>query len=169
MMSRETISLSKPKQIVLVSCKGNADVFGKKKEIDNIITIGWHMPASFEPPLYIISLGKTRLSLSLIRQSRVFAVNFMGKDYEKEALFCGKNSGVKVDKYKETNLTKEECDTIDCKRIKEASAVYECEVIDEIETGDHILIIGKILKAHSFKDDRRLLYNEGNEFTTTMR
>lgn len=168
-MSKETLALSKPSQPILVTTKGTFEVMGKKREIDNIIAIGWHMPASNDPPLYIVGFGSGQFSLSLVKKTRVFAVNFMGKDYEKELLFCGKNSGQQVDKFKETGLTPTECETIDCKYIKEASAVYECEVINEIEVGDHTLVVGKILKSHFLKDGRRLIHLGGTEFTTTMK
>ena len=145
-MANEILSLSKPNQPILVSCRGAFEAMGKQKEIDNIITLSWHMPASYTPPIYIIGIGSSQFSLSLIKKTGVFAVNFMGKDYAKEALFCGRNSGLNVDKFKETGLTPAECESIDCKYIKESSAVYECEVINEIEVGDHTLIAGKILK-----------------------
>jgi flavin reductase (DIM6/NTAB) family NADH-FMN oxidoreductase RutF len=169
LISREVLSLSKPSQPILVSSKGTYDLMGKQREVDNLITIGWHMAASYQPPIYIICIGKDQFSLSLIRQTRVFAVNFMGKENEKEMLFCGKNSGARVDKYKETGLTPLECEAIDCKYVKEALAVYECEVINEIESGDHILVVGKILKSRKLRDGKRLLHLGGNDFTTTMR
>ena len=56
-MSKETLSLSKPSQPILVSTKGTFEIMGRKKEIDNLITLAWHMPASYDPPLYIIGLG----------------------------------------------------------------------------------------------------------------
>ncbi len=168
-MSREIILLSKPHQTVLVSCKGTFDMMGKSKNVDNLITVDWHMPSSIEPPLYLISIGRKRFSLNLIKQTKVFAVNFMPHGFEKQVMFCGENSGMKTDKYSETGLTPLECESIDCKMVKEASAVIECEVINDFETGDHIVFVGKVLKTHSFKEGKRILHIGGNEFTTTMR
>ncbi len=168
-MSKEAISASKPHQTVLVSMRGEFSVMGKTREVDNLITIDWHMPASFDPAMYVISVGKTRFSLSLLKKSRAFAVNFMGYDYKKEILYCGSQSGMNVDKFKETGLTKVDCETIECSYVKEASAVLECEVVDEIGAGDHILFLAKILQYRNLKDDKRLLHMGGAEFTTTIR
>lgn len=168
-MSREIIGLSKPQQTVLVSLRGDFELMGKRKEYDNLITVDWHMPTSFNPPLYIISIGKTRFSLNLIKNSRVFAVNFMTFLQKDAVLYCGQNTGLKVDKFHETKLTKEECSSIDCPYIKEAAAVYECEVVDEFETGDHIIFVGKIINTRNNNSEKRLLHTSGIDFTTTNR
>ena len=167
-MTKEILGLSSPHQTLLVCTSGTIDMMGKKRKIDNIITIDWHMPVSFNPPLYCISVGKNRFSLKLIRHSRCFSVNFMSHEYEKALVFCGVNSGVNVDKFKETKLTKVECIKIDTNYVKEAESVYECEVVDEIEAGDHVIFVGKIIHSQKHDDKRRIL-NTNKGFTTTMK
>lgn len=154
-------TLSNPRQTVLIT--------SRFKDKDNIMTADWHTPLSFEPMMYAVSIGKTRYSLELIRQSKVFVVNFMSKDYEKEILYCGTYSGKKVDKFQATGLTKEESETINCPRIKEALAYLECQVEKEIETGDHILFIGKVSKAELRYYGKRLFHLFNDQFTTTER
>ena len=135
-----------PRQVVLVSCRANIkDRFtGEENQKDNIITVAWHMPTSFKPELYTISVGKTRLGCEMIGKSRCFVVNFMPFSLKEKVLFCGTHSGEKIDKFKEAGLTKEESEKIDCPRIKEACAFMECEVVNEIETGDHVIFIGTL-------------------------
>ena len=118
------------------------------------------MPTSFSPQLYAISVGKTRFSCKLIQKSKAFVVNFMDIKNEKEVLFCGTNSGEHIDKFKESGLTKEEAEKLDCARIKEALAYAECEVINEIETGDHIIFVGKVLTSDVKKHGKRILQQE---------
>ena len=168
-MSKDTINISKPHQTILVCASGTFESIGKIRKLDNIITIDWHMPTSIDPPLYCISLGKNRFSLNLIRESNCFSVNFMSHDYEKEVVFCGSTSGVKTDKFKETGLTKKECEKIDSVYIKEAESVYECELVGEKETGDHVILIGRIIQKHEFNDRRRLINAGKKGFTTTMK
>lgn len=168
-MTNDLISFSKPHQTVLLCVSGNFELMGKTKRIDNLITVDWHMPTSLNPPLYCVSIGKSRFSLKLLSESNCFSINFMAHKYEKEVLFCGTNSGLKVDKFKETGLTAIDCEKIDSKFIKEAESVYECEVVEKIDTGDHILFIGKIISGNKFDNKRRLL-NLGNAgFTTTLK
>ena len=113
-------AITNPRQTILVSCRGKASVLGREVTKDNIITLSWHMPTSFEPNLYAIAIGKTRFSAKLIGQSKVFCVNFIPLSMEKEAAYCGRNSGEHIDKFEEGNILKEECEKISCPRLKEA-------------------------------------------------
>lgn len=158
-----------PRQVILVSCRGEVkEKFSPNKVTkDNVLTLSWHMPMSYDPPLYAIAIGKGKYSLNLIKESNVFVVNFMPIELEKEVLFCGRNSGEHMDKFEETGLEKEEADKIDCCRIKQALAYLECEVVNEIEAGDHIIIIGKILNIGNNKEGKRIYQVKGDKFTTT--
>lgn len=161
-------AITNPRQTILVSCRGNAFVLGQEVNKDNIITLSWHMPASFKPNLYAIAIGKSRFSAKLIGQSKVFCVNFAALSMEKEAALCGRNSGEHMDKFEQYNILKEECEKINCPRLREAIGFMECEVINEIESGDHIIFIGKVLNSE-LKDEsaQRLFQIAGTDFTTT--
>ena len=140
----------------------------RKQLKDNLIAVDWHTPLSFEPMIYGFAVTKKRFSHNLIRDSRVFVVNFMPSSLAKDVLFCGRNSGRHTDKFKETGLSIEEAEKIDCCKVKEAAATLECEVIDEIETGDHIFFIGKVIKAELKKEAKRTFHVIDDEFTTTV-
>jgi len=164
------MSLINPRQTVLVSCRANLRKrFSEHEEVkDNIITLDWHMQTSFQPMLYAISVGKTRYSLELIKKSKVFVVNFMPANLKDKALFCGRNSGEAIDKFSASGLHKEEANSIDCPRVVEAVGYLECEVISEVETGDHVIFIGKVIKSHLKKDAKRVFHITGDSFTTTL-
>jgi flavin reductase (DIM6/NTAB) family NADH-FMN oxidoreductase RutF len=153
-------NVTNPTQTILLTCRAG----GK----DNIIALDWHTILSFEPMMYAVSIGKPRFSLDLIKSSRVFVVNFMSKDFEKEILFCGRNSGKTLDKFKETGLEKEEAETMDCPRIKQALGYLECKVEKEIEVGNHILLIAKVSKAELKENGKRLFHLFEDKFTTTL-
>ena len=154
-----------PRQVILATTRAEVTIMGKKKLIDNIITLAWHTPLSFEPGMYGIVVGKSRFSYELLTKSKVFAVNFMEIQHEKDVLYCGQHSGMHEDKFEKTNLTKVECEKIDCPRIKEAVGYFECETVDEKEIGDHVLIIGKILKGDG-STGKRIFQVEGETFGT---
>ena len=156
-----------PTQVILVSTRGSADVMGKQVSKDNMMTAAWHCPLSFDPPLYGISIAKSRFTYKLITDSKVFAVNFLPFELKKQALYCGQATGASVDKFEKTGLTKEECESIDCCKVGEAVAQLECEVVDSFEVGDHVFFVGKVLKNISKGDKKRLLYNHDDQFTTT--
>ncbi len=160
-------SIINPRQTVLVTSRGDVNIAGKTMEKESIITLDWHTPLSFKPMLYAIVVGKSRFSYKLISKSKVFAINFMSIKNKKEVIFCGTNSGEFTDKLKESGLKKEEAEKIDCPIIKEALAVIECEVVDEIETGDHVIFVGKILGKRLKEEGKRIFHKDNYEFTTT--
>jgi flavin reductase (DIM6/NTAB) family NADH-FMN oxidoreductase RutF len=159
--------LYNPLQTVLITCREEVMILGKNVHKDNIITIDWHMPTSFEPGMYAISIGKTRFSHKLISKGKAFCVNFMPFELKEKVLYCGRHSGEHIDKFKEAGLAKEECENIDCPRIGEALGYIECEVIHEIDTGDHVIFIGRIAGAKELKTGKRIFHTEGDNFTTT--
>ncbi len=155
---------NEPVQTAIISCRGHSDVLGKKMHKDNLITVDWHMPASFRPAMYAISIGKSRFSYGLIRSSRCFCVNFIGGEYKEIALTCGRESGMQVDKFHETGMIKEECDKLDCPRLGQARAYLECEVVSEVDAGDHMIFIGKILSSKKKEDGSRLFHTTEDKF-----
>ncbi|MEM4267964.1 MAG: flavin reductase family protein [Candidatus Woesearchaeota archaeon] len=151
-----------PRQTVIATCRGICEIFGKKQQKDNGLTLDWHMPVSFDPPMYAIAVGKTRFSYKLISQSKVFAVNFLSSSLKDAAIFFGRHSGQFIDKFQ--NTEKGEAQRIDCPILRDATAVIECEVINEIEAGDHCIFIGRILYASENVKEKRLFHTKNNKF-----
>lgn len=150
-----------PRQVILVSCR--------HKEQDNIITLAWHMPLSFEPMMYAIALGATRYSYKMIKDSGVFVVNFMALEYEEQVLGCGSFSGHDHDKFAEYGLAKEEADKISCPIISEASGYLECKVKEEVMMGDHAIFMADVLKAEKKDDKDRIFQISGEMFGTVQK
>ena len=150
------IRLHGPKETTLITTKFN------KKE--NVLAVAWHMPCSFKPFLYVISIAKSRYSYLLIKRSKVFCVNFVPASLKRKVLYCGTCSGKTHDKFKEASLKKRPCKYINCSYLADALAWLECEVINEVETGDHVLFIGKVLYAAKQKEAKRLYHVELDQF-----
>ena len=146
-----------PRQVIIVT--------SRYKEKDNMMTLSWHSPASFNPELYSIFVGKQRYSYELIKKSKCFCVNFISKDDEKLALIAGRQSGKDVDKFE--GVGKEECEKINCPRLKNAMAYMECKLVKETDAGDHAVFLGEVVNKKEIKRGGRLFQVEGNKFTTT--
>ncbi len=158
-----------PRQTVLITCSGPATVLGKKVENqEEIIPLDWHSPASHEPPKYAIFLSKLLCATEIIRESRVFAVNFMPYTAKDKVLRAGLEHGEFTQKFDSIGFTRGMCEKIDCPKISEASGHLECEVENETDCGDHILFIGKVVWSELHKKEKRLFHVDGMEFTTTM-
>lgn len=147
----ETVSVSNfnyllhPYNTSLVTCCDQAG-------IANIITIAWLIPASIKPPLLCMSVGPTRYSYGLIRAAEEFVVNVAPYEIARQALFCGRRTGSKVDKFALTGLTPLPAKHVSPPIIEECLAHLECRLEQVIETGDHNLVIGKVLAAYVRRD-----------------
>ena len=137
----EAFRLAYPKIVCLITA---AD---PSKENDNIITLAWTTAISFNPPIFGVSIGPTRYTHKLIKQSEEFGVNLPSMDIVDKVLFCGRNSGKTVDKFKKTGLTPIPAKKIKAKLIKECVANFECKVIDVQSYGDHSLFVGQVVAA----------------------
>ena len=134
-----------PMHTVLVSCIG-------KRGKPNIITLAWAMPTSIKPPLVAISIRPARHSYALIEKTKEFVVNIPTMDLVKETLFCGRRSGKKHDKFRETGLTPSPAKKVKPPIIKECIAHLECRLHSQFATGDHTIFIGEIVAAYANKE-----------------
>lgn len=126
-----------PRPVILVTSRNDG--------IDNVMPLDWHLPLSFNPKLYGISIEGENFSSEMISGSGVFAVNFMPAEFEEKMLAAGRVSGRAGDKFAVTGLEKEEAKKINAPIVKGALGYLECEIVDKIKTGDHILYIGKVV------------------------
>jgi flavin reductase (DIM6/NTAB) family NADH-FMN oxidoreductase RutF len=130
------------------------------KEADNIVTLAWTTAISFNPPIYGVSIAVKHYTHKLIKASGEFAVNLPTMEIVDKVLFCGRNSGRAVNKFKETGLTPIPAKKIKASLIQECITNFECEVIDDQKYGDHTFFVGKVVEAQ---------VNEGVYDQTKMR
>lgn len=119
---------------------------------------GWHMKCSMEPPLFAVSLQKKGHTHKLIRESKEFVIAVPNEELEKEVIFFGSTHGDEVDKFKESGIETEEPKYLDTPLIKKATINFECSLEKEVDSGDHIIFIGRILAAYINKD-KKVLFN----------
>ena len=128
------------------------------KDKYNIITLAWNTPLSHKPPLLGISIAKTHLSREFIENSEEFIVNIPSVELLDKTVYCGKHSGRQVDKFKETKIETEKAKFVKSPLIKQATINLECTLEKEVDSGDHIIFVGKILKSYINKD-KKILFN----------
>jgi flavin reductase (DIM6/NTAB) family NADH-FMN oxidoreductase RutF len=131
-----------PMHTVLISCIGKA---GKA----NITAVAWAMPTSIAPPLLAISLAPGRHSHTLIEETREFIVNIPTLELLQEVYACGSLTGRSFDKFKKANLSQIPGKKVKAPAIRECIAHLECEVKDQLITGDHTVFIGTIVEAYA--------------------
>lgn len=130
---------------VLVSVRAPVKALGIDEIRDNLGVIDWHMPVSIHPMKYSISVKNDHAIKDMISKAGNFVVNFMDVKQENIVLSCEEHNGLFVDVFEKTGINKAGSDYIESPRIKEAKAVLECEVEQELESGDHTIFIGRVV------------------------
>ncbi len=116
---------------------------------------------------------------ALIRETGEFVINVASDEIAQQALFCGRRSGRRVKKFAVTGLTPGQARHVRPPIIEECIAHLECRVVQDVETGDHRLVVAEVLAAYTrpgmlddngLYDPRRarpLLHLGRNRFTST--
>jgi flavin reductase (DIM6/NTAB) family NADH-FMN oxidoreductase RutF len=162
----QAIKTKYPEQIVIVAAKD-------KKGKANPVTLGWTMIASYDPPMMAIGVYKGHYSVKCIRHSKCFTIVYPSSDMAKAALFFGSHSGRDTDKFAQFTCHGEapkgrrrDCKTAPAKKIDsvlltDAVANFECRLVKQITTGNHITFFGEIVCSHINKKPKKRLYSLG--------
>ncbi|MCA9962460.1 MAG: flavin reductase family protein [Anaerolineales bacterium] len=142
---RDIAALLNPRLAVLVTC---CDLENKP----NILTVAWHTPLAHRPPMLGISIGHTRYSHALIKERGEFAVNIVGQSLLEAVKICGMYTGEIDDKLDITHLGIRQAAHIHPPVLEDAVGVLECQVVDQVEAGDHTFFVGQVLLAQARED-----------------
>jgi flavin reductase (DIM6/NTAB) family NADH-FMN oxidoreductase RutF len=120
------------------------------------------MVSSFsDPPLLMVSVWKSNFSCGLIKEQKEFAINTISKDQIELAKLFGSKSGRDLDKFKETGVETFPASKIKAPLIKESPVSLECKVIKQIDTGDCVTFIAKLVAALKNNDKRPMAWFQG--------
>ena len=120
----------------------------------NAFTATWLTQVSFTPPLVALGIKKDSHSLDMIKHSRVFTVNLLGKDQKPIAEHFVKPATVVGEKLK---TVPHQLGKTGAPVLNEAIAYFECEVREIVnEQGDHAVVIGEVVEASVRKDELAL-------------
>lgn len=163
------VQTANPRQTIVVACRGIATVFGKINQLDELYPTEWHTPVSNAQKLYTLSLPKNHHVTQIIENSKVFSINFISFDNKDSIIRVRAHLGEIINKFLLAGFTSIECEKIDCPRIQESCGFFECEVQNQIEAGDHVIFVGKVINSRVDNSAKRLFHISGDEYTTTIR
>jgi len=114
----------------------------------NPITLGLFMQTSGDPPMFAIAVAPERYSFEAIRSSCEFVLSYPSLAMARDALFHGTHSGRDMDKLAACNTRTEPAAEIDSVLLSDAVANVECKLEGELETGDHVIFVGRAVASH---------------------
>jgi flavin reductase (DIM6/NTAB) family NADH-FMN oxidoreductase RutF len=119
-------------------------------EVRNGMTASWVTQVSFEPPLVMVAVKKTRFSHDLLHFGGKFTINVLRKD-QKEIV--GKFKGNK-------EVTPDSIGGVPVAAagngapfLLDSAGYVECTLVNEIEAGDHSIFIGEVTGEKLFDKD----------------
>lgn len=121
------------------------------------LTVTAFCAVSADPPLVLVCVDAGSNTLPAIRASRAFTVNLVAAGHEDTALaFASKNP----DKFAAVNW-RGGADGHRAPVLHEATTAHlACQVETEVEAGDHLVFIGRVLQAELGDHDRPLVYHD---------
>ncbi len=123
-------------------------VVAKSGDKMDALAVAWNMALSFDPPLFGVAISPKRYSYRLLRVSKEFTANFL--PFESLAIIAavGRTSGREIDKFSTYKIKTSPSSIIATPFLRDAYAAYECKVIRQIKTGDHVLFVGEVQAVH---------------------
>ncbi len=119
------------------------------------ITANSFNSVSIDPPLVLFSLKRCSFSLQSFLESETFAVNILREDQHD---LCDRFAQAREDKW--SNVGYDVWDT-GCPILHDALAKFECRIRHTYEGGDHIIIVGEVVRFEYDPNGRPLVYWRG--------
>ncbi|MDD4188929.1 MAG: flavin reductase family protein [Eubacteriales bacterium] len=145
-------SCLQPRPNVLVSCRG---INGE----DNALAVAYCCNCSYDPPMVMVGIVPSRYSYGMIKDSKCFVVNLVGKDNKVLFEYLGSHSGRVENKLKIAGAKLSEAVKINATVIDDCPVNIECSIVDSIVTGSHEMFIGKVEYVHA---DASLVNKDGD-------
>lgn len=113
----------------------------------NFAAIAWINRANYNPPLWVAAINKNHWTMTGIRGSGTFSVNFPSVDLLEKTDYCGIASGRKVDKSTIFDVFYGNLAT--APMIKDCPLTIECRLYQIIELPFNALVVGEAIEAYS--------------------
>jgi flavin reductase (DIM6/NTAB) family NADH-FMN oxidoreductase RutF len=112
----------------------------------NVFTVSFNMYCSYKPPMMAIAVHNINRSWELIREADEYVLSVPGESLANETLQCGIVSLKDQDKVKTLKLNLHPSERVRVPGLQRAIANIELKKFASIETGDHSLVVGTVLK-----------------------
>jgi len=125
-------------------------------------TVNWVTQASFEPPLVAVGVKADSGAHSIIKESKVFALNVLSKDQQSMAFAFFKPADREGDSIAGEAFSS---GSAGAPILANAKAFIECKLVETVEIGDHSLFVGEVVGAGVPAD----LEGRPDDLTLTLR
>jgi flavin reductase (DIM6/NTAB) family NADH-FMN oxidoreductase RutF len=107
-------------------------------------TVNWVTQTAFQPPLVVVGVKADSGAHSIIKESKSFALNILGKDQKGQAFTFFKPLEREGNTIGGEPFRK---GALGAPILEKAPAFVECALVDTVEKGDHSIFIGEVKDA----------------------
>ena len=108
-------------------------------------TVNWVTQTAFAPPLVVIGVKTDSGAYAIVKETKSFALNMLGKDQKGLAFTFFKPASVSDGKISGQAFRK---GSTGAPILVEAPGAVECRVTATVEQGDHHIFVGEVIDAH---------------------
>jgi len=134
-----------PRPVVLVSTINS-------KGVSNAAPFSFVMPVSTEPPMVAFASDPGHDTVRNIREICDFVINIPSTGILKQLWICAGKFNYGVSEIEKAGLTEQPSEKVKSPKIKESIGTFECSLVRIEDIGDHVLVIGNVLRA-DLKDE----------------
>lgn len=107
-------------------------------------TVNWVTQTAFAPPLVVVGVKTDSGAHAIIKESKVFALNMLGKDQKGQAFTFFKplerdGNTIGGEAFRKGSLG--------APILEKGQAFVECELVQTVEIGDHSVFVGEVKDA----------------------
>lgn len=132
----KVVYITQPSPVVLVSTIN-------KEDIENVAPFAMFMNCSSKPHMIAIAISSKTDTYRNIKQTGEFIIGIPKENMLDKLYKAGEK--VNISEFEITNLTPYNSKELKCKRIQECIVNIDCKFENEIETGNHNIIVGKVI------------------------
>ncbi|HXV83979.1 MAG TPA: flavin reductase family protein [Candidatus Binatia bacterium] len=107
-------------------------------------TVNWVTQTAFQPPLLVVGVKADSGAHAIIKESKTFALNILGKDQKGQAFTFFKTLEREGNSIGGEPFHK---GSLGAPIFENVPAFVECKLLDTIEKGDHSIFIGEVQDA----------------------
>jgi flavin reductase (DIM6/NTAB) family NADH-FMN oxidoreductase RutF len=112
--------------------------------VENGLTVSWMSQVSFDPPMIMVAVDKLHYSLDLLRSTKNFCVNLLG---EGQLALAGRFAKQAIAGEDKLSQVAQRPANSGAAILTDSVAYFDCEISAIVETGDHLLVVGRIEDA----------------------
>jgi flavin reductase (DIM6/NTAB) family NADH-FMN oxidoreductase RutF len=108
-------------------------------------TVNWVTQTAFNPPLVVAGVKTDSGAYQIVKNTRTFALNMLGKDGKGMAFTFFKPAQLEDGTISGQAFHK---GATGAPILEAAAAAVECKVTEIVEQGDHHIVVGEVVEAH---------------------